>query len=146
MHLIRCVAFALAALPGACLAAYPERPITMIVAFVPGGGTDVVARALVPYLEKQLGANARIVVVNRGGAGGEIGFTAIANAPPDGYTIGFINSPATQAIPTSSTIRRALPCMPTRSSRTSPRSSPMRRRIPGWPPPGHPGSRPPATS
>jgi tripartite-type tricarboxylate transporter receptor subunit TctC len=99
MHFIRCVALALAVLPGACLAAYPERPITMIVAFVPGGGTDVVARALVPYLEKQLGANARIVVVNRGGAGGEIGFTAIANAPSDGYTIGFINSPATQAIP-----------------------------------------------
>src|SRR2546423_9917054 len=85
------------AVPLAALAAYPDRPITMIVAFVPGGGTDIVARALVPYLEKQLGSGARVVVLNRGGAGGEIGFTAIANAAPDGYTIGFINSPATQA-------------------------------------------------
>src|SRR5437870_11976832 len=99
MHFIRCVALALAALPGACLAPYPERPITMIVAFVPGGGTDVVARALVPYLEKQLGANARIVVVNRGGAGGEIGLTALAHAPSDGSTIGLTNAPAPQAHP-----------------------------------------------
>jgi len=80
--------------PEASTAAYPERPITMIVAFVPGGGTDIVARAMVPYLEKQLGGNAKIVVVNRPGAAGEIGFAALAAAAPDGYTIGFINSPA----------------------------------------------------
>jgi tripartite-type tricarboxylate transporter receptor subunit TctC len=75
-------------------AAYPDRPINLIVGFVPGGGTDIVARALVPYLEKYLGGDAKVLVSNRGGAGGEIGFTAIANAPPDGYTIGFINSPS----------------------------------------------------
>jgi tripartite-type tricarboxylate transporter receptor subunit TctC len=99
MNLIHWGAVALAAFPGIALAAYPERPITMIVAYVPGGGTDVAARALAPYLEKQLGQSGRVVVVNRGGAGGEIGFTAIANAPADGYTIGFINSPAVQSIP-----------------------------------------------
>lgn len=86
------------AIPGLAAAAFPERPVTMVIAFVPGGGTDVVARALAPYIEKHLGPNARIVIVNRGGAGGEIGFTAIANAAPDGYTIGFINSPSIQTI------------------------------------------------
>jgi len=99
MNLMRLAAIALAVLPCISAAAYPDRPITLIVAYVPGGGTDVAARALVPYLEKQLGPLGRIVVVNRGGAGGEIGFTALANATPDGYTIGFINSPAVQAIP-----------------------------------------------
>ena len=74
--------------------AYPDHPINLIVAYVPGGGTDIVARALAPYLEKYLGGGAKIIVNNRGGAGGEIGFTAIANAPPDGYTIGFVNSPS----------------------------------------------------
>jgi len=103
---IRWGLIALAAFPGVTVPAYPERPITMIVAFVPAGGTDVVARMLAPYLEKQLGPTARIVVVNRGGAGGEIGFTAIANAPADGYTIGFINSPAVQAIPIERPVAR----------------------------------------
>src|SRR5437879_12978902 len=71
----------------------------MIVAYSPGGGTDLVARALAPYLEKYLGGGAKFVIVNRTGAGGEIGFTALANAPADGYTIGFINSPSVLTIP-----------------------------------------------
>ncbi|MGO2148574.1 MULTISPECIES: tripartite tricarboxylate transporter substrate binding protein [Halomonas] len=79
------------------LADYPERPIEMIVAYSAGGGTDVAARTLVPYLEKHL--NADITVVNRPGAGGEVGFTALANAKPDGYTIGFINTPNVISIP-----------------------------------------------
>ena len=78
--------------------AYPERPITMIIAYVPGGGTDIVGRVVATYIEKYLGGGAKIVVVNRAGAGGEIGFTALANAAPDGYTIGFINSPSIIAI------------------------------------------------
>src|SRR5918992_417358 len=81
------------------LAAYPERPITMIIAYSPGGGTDLVARALAPYLEKYLGGGAKIVIVNRAGAGGEVGFAALANAPADGYTIGFINTPPLSTIP-----------------------------------------------
>ena len=95
-------ALALAALvlaPSLGLAAWPEKPITMIVAFPPGGGTDIVARALVPYIEKYLGGGAKIVVSNRGGAGGEIGFSALAASAPDGYTIGFINTPNLLTVP-----------------------------------------------
>jgi tripartite-type tricarboxylate transporter receptor subunit TctC len=80
-------------------AAYPERPITMLIAYSPGGGTDLVARALAPYLEKYLGGGARIVIVNRAGAGGEVGFAALANSAPDGYTIGFVNTPPLITIP-----------------------------------------------
>lgn len=71
---------------------YPDRPIDLIVAFSPGGGTDVAARAIQPYIEAELGMT--ITVVNTPGAGGEIGFTELAESDPDGYTIGFINLPA----------------------------------------------------
>jgi len=81
------------------LAAYPEKPVTMIVAYSPGGGTDLIARAIAPYVEKYLGSGARIIIVHRPGAGGEIGFAAIANAAPDGYTIGFVNTPPVVTIP-----------------------------------------------
>lgn len=83
----------------AAVAEYPERPITMIVAYSAGGGTDIAARTLVPFLEKYLGNDASISVTNRPGAGGEVGFTALANAKPDGYTIGFINTPNLLTIP-----------------------------------------------
>src|SRR5919206_1546012 len=96
----RLIAFAaLALVTLIARAAYPERPITLIVAYPPGGGTDLVARALAPFMEKYLGAGARIVVVNRSGAGGEVGFAALANAPADGYTIGFVNTPPLLTIP-----------------------------------------------
>src|SRR2546429_2596202 len=90
---------ALLLIPGMLLAAYPERPITMLIAYPPGGGTDLVGRALVPFIEKYLGGGAKIVVVNRAGAGGEVGFAALANAPTDGYTIGFVNTPPLLTIP-----------------------------------------------
>src|SRR5918999_1786606 len=93
------VGFLLAIAAQAALAAYPDRPITMSFAFSPGGGTDLVARALAPYLEKYLGGGAKIVIVNRTGAGGEVGFAALANAPADGYTIGFVNTPPLITIP-----------------------------------------------
>ena len=67
------VVLALAPTIGA--AAYPDKVINLIVAFPAGGGTDLVARALVPYLQKNLGG-ATIVVLNRPGAGGGIGFAA----------------------------------------------------------------------
>ncbi len=86
-------------LPATGNAAYPEQPINMIIAYAPGGGTDLVARAIVPYIEKYLGEGTRILVVNRPGAGGEIGFTALANAAPDGYTIGFVNTPSLLTVP-----------------------------------------------
>jgi DNA-binding transcriptional LysR family regulator len=76
-------------------AAYPERPITLIVPFPPGGGTDLSARLIMPYIEKYLGNDAKIVVINKGGAGGDIGAGEIAKSKPDGYTIGFMNVPNT---------------------------------------------------
>ena len=91
--------FLLALAPVFGMAAYPERPITMLIAYPPGGGTDLIGRALAPYLEKYLGGGAKIVVVNRAGAGGEVGFAALANSPTDGYTIGFVNTPPLLTIP-----------------------------------------------
>ena len=73
---------------------YPTRDITMIVGYSAGGGTDVMARTVAPFLEEYLGGNVNITVENRPGAGGELGFTAIAQAEPDGYTIGMLNSPS----------------------------------------------------
>ena len=64
---------------------YPERPIKVIVPFPPGGGVDLTARLLMEPLSKELGQI--IVVDNKGGAGGLIGVTAMAQSAPDGYTI-----------------------------------------------------------
>ena len=79
---------ALAVASAAAHAAYPERPITLVVPFPPGGGTDLSARLIAPYIEKYLGGGAKIVILNRGGAGGDIGAAEIARSKPDGYTIG----------------------------------------------------------
>jgi tripartite-type tricarboxylate transporter receptor subunit TctC len=65
---------------------YPNRSITLIVTFPPGGSADIVARALEPRLAADLGQS--IVVDNRPGAGGNIGIGAVARAAPDGYTLG----------------------------------------------------------
>lgn len=73
-------------------AAYPDKPITMIVAYSPGGGTDTVARLIAKHAEKYLGQT--LVVENKPGAGGQIGFTALSKARKDGYTIGFVNLPS----------------------------------------------------
>lgn len=91
---LMCGAAALTLAAGTALA-YPDRPITLIVPFAPGGGTDLSARMIVPYIEKYLGDGASIVVVNKPGAGGDVGATEIALATPDGYTIGFMNVPNT---------------------------------------------------
>ena len=98
-HVLTAGAVGIFTLAGASFAQadYPERPITMIVAFSPGGGTDVAARSLAPFIEKYLDGS--ITVVNKPGAGGEVGFTAIAQAEPDGYTIGFLNTPNLITIP-----------------------------------------------
>jgi len=80
------VAFAAALLSSRSASAeYPERPITIIVPFVPGGANDVVVRILSEPLAKALGQP--IIVENRGGAGGNIGIVAAARSQPDGYTI-----------------------------------------------------------
>jgi len=68
-------------------ASFPDkaRTLTHIVAYPPGGGTDVTARLMAPMLEKELGI--QVQVLNKPGAGGQVGFTELARSKPDGYTI-----------------------------------------------------------
>lgn len=76
---------ALAGFSGAAFAAYPERPINMVLAFAPGGATDIAARILATPLAKALGQ--AVTVENRPGAGGAIAAAAVQAARPDGYTL-----------------------------------------------------------
>jgi tripartite-type tricarboxylate transporter receptor subunit TctC len=78
------------AIGGRALAAWPERPITLIAPYPAGGGVDMVARTIAPLMEREL--RATINVVNRAGGGGITGHEAIARAQPDGYTIGMITN------------------------------------------------------
>ncbi|WP_099157001.1 tripartite tricarboxylate transporter substrate binding protein [Virgibacillus ndiopensis] len=70
---------------------YPNKPINIIVAYAAGGGTDTGARILQPFLEEELGVSVNII--NKAGGGGWVGWGELANAEPDGYTLGFINTP-----------------------------------------------------
>jgi tripartite-type tricarboxylate transporter receptor subunit TctC len=65
---------------------YPNRPVTMLVGFAPGGGTDITARIIARHLSEGLGQ--QVVVENRPGAGGNIATELVAKAAPDGYVIG----------------------------------------------------------
>ena len=73
---------------------YPAKPIRIIVAYTPGGGTDLMGRIVGKKLGEVWGQ--QVVVENRPGAGGNIGTDAMAKAAPDGYTLGII--PSTHAI------------------------------------------------
>lgn len=81
--------------PVAAQAPFPEpgRPITVIVPYPPGGGSDITARALAPELERALGVP--VVIVNRPGAGSQIGMTELTRARPDGHTIAYGLWPST---------------------------------------------------
>lgn len=80
-------------------AEWPQKgkSIELIVAYAPGGSVDTAARVVAPALEKELGVS--VQVVNKPGAGGQIGYTAIANAKPDGYTVGAVSAPSVVVTP-----------------------------------------------
>ncbi|MBV7481494.1 tripartite tricarboxylate transporter substrate binding protein [Bordetella sp. BOR01] len=91
IHLAKQVLFGLGILAGtslagsAALAAYPDRPITVVVPFGAGSGTDAIARMVAQGLAEKLGQPA--AVANKPGAGGIIGASFVANSEPDGYTL-----------------------------------------------------------
>lgn len=92
------LAGSLGALAGPAFAqGYPTKPITLIVPFAAGGPTDVVARLLGDHMSRTLGQ--QILVENVGGAGGTTGMTRVAQAAPDGYTIGVGNMGTQSAAP-----------------------------------------------
>lgn len=86
--LVGIVAMAASVFAAPAMAAFPDKPITVICPWAPGGGTDVLLRALSKEAEKFLGQS--ITVVNQTGGAGAIGHNAIRAARPDGYTVGMI--------------------------------------------------------
>lgn len=75
---------------------FPNRPISMIIPWAAGGGTDILLRSLTPAMEEAIGQP--INVVNRTGGSGLVGHTAMAQSAPDGYTIGTINVDLSQLV------------------------------------------------
>ncbi|MCX7314837.1 MAG: tripartite tricarboxylate transporter substrate-binding protein, partial [Alphaproteobacteria bacterium] len=69
---------------------YPQRPVKLIVPYAPGGGTDVFSRLIAQQIEREFGQS--LVIDNRAGGASVIGTRAVAEAAPDGYTIGMMDS------------------------------------------------------
>jgi tripartite-type tricarboxylate transporter receptor subunit TctC len=85
------IAVSLTPRDGVVSSGFPRKPVTLIVAYSPGGAVDTIGRTVAKYIEPYLGQ--RVVVRNKPGAGGEIGYRSLATASPDGYTIGMITAP-----------------------------------------------------
>lgn len=105
----RSMAAAVVLAPMVAMAAYPDRPVRLIVPFPAGGGTDIVARVVGPYLSAEL--KQPVVFDNRAGAGTVIGTDLAAKATPDGYTLLFTSS----AFTANSSLMKKLPYDPLKS-------------------------------
>lgn len=70
---------------------FPQKPVTLIVPYSPGGAVDTIGRTVAKYIEQYLGQ--RVIVRNKPGAGGEIGYRSLSSSNPDGYTMGMITAP-----------------------------------------------------
>ena len=97
----------LSAAPTALAQAYPSRPINLVVPYAPGGATDLLGRAVAQKLGEALGQS--VIVVNRGGAGGNVGAESVAKATPDGYNL-LVGTIGTHAI--NSSIYASMPFDP----------------------------------
>src|SRR4030095_13424985 len=76
--------------PVAAFAAYPDRPLKLVVALAPGGPADTAPRGVSPYFSEYLGQS--VVIENRTGASSVVGTESVVRAPPDGYTLLFGSS------------------------------------------------------
>ena len=88
---IALIAAGLALFGAAAHAAYPDKPIRLIVPWAPGGSTDAIARAIAQRMSERMGQS--VVVDNRSGASGQIGTDAAAKSAPDGYTLAMVELP-----------------------------------------------------
>src|SRR5882724_13489307 len=95
--------------PAAQAQDYPTQTVKIVVPFVAGGGVDVVARIVAPRLGEELGQP--VIIENRGGAGGMLGAAAVAQSPPDGYTL-LVGTGSTHG--TNSSVYSHLPYDPVR--------------------------------
>jgi putative tricarboxylic transport membrane protein len=92
-------AVALAGLIGPAQAAFPEKDITFVIPFSPGGGFDTYVRLIAPFVEKHLPNKVHVIVKNVPGAGGRKGLTDVYRDKPDGYSIVIVNVPGAMVPP-----------------------------------------------
>ena len=80
-------------LGGTVQADFPEKEVSIVIPYGPGGGFDRAVRSFAPFFAKQFGDGTVVLPVNKPGAGGRLGSTAVYRAKPDGYTLGILNLP-----------------------------------------------------